>query len=93
MINFSGIHQSPAPGPGVIDSNVVVQASTTKPDGFWFCGVRVNSPMPGSSITNNTIRSHTPFPFGSGLIDNTGFALTGWTVSGNNYLNLWHQIN
>ena len=90
---FAGIHQSPAPGPGVIDSNVVVQTNVNPGPGFWFCGVRVNSPMSGSSITNNVIRSDTPYAFGSGLIDNTGFALTGWVVSGNTYQNLWKPVN
>jgi len=90
---FAGIHQSPAPGPGVIDSNVVIQQGITWPGGFWFCGVDVNSSMPGSSITNNTVRSDTPYNFGSGLIDNTGSALTGWIVSGNTYQNLWMAVN
>ena len=92
-IFFAGIHQSPAPGPGVIDSNVVVQTNVNTVLGFWFCGVRVNSPMPGSSITNNVVRSDTPYAFGSGMIDNTGSALNGWIINGNVYQNIWKAVN
>ena len=70
-IFFAGVHQSPAPGPGVIDSNTTILDSTTWPYGFWFGGVRLNSPMPGSSITNNVVRSLTATPLGSGILDNT----------------------
>jgi hypothetical protein len=90
---FSGVHQSPSPGPGVIDSNVVIQDSPSVPAGFWFCGVRVNSSVPGASITNNTVQSFSTTPFGSGLIDNTGNATQGWIINGNTYLNLYHAIN
>lgn len=85
---FAGIHQSPAPGPGIIDSNWIIQDSPTWPDGFWFAGVRVNSSMPGSQITNNIVGSSASAPFGSGLIDNTGNATQGWLIQGNNFLNL-----
>lgn len=91
---FSGISQSWAPGIGVIDSNTTIQDSPTIPTpGFWFCGVRVNTQMPGSSITNNTVRSESTTPFGSGLIDNTGNATQGWIIGGNTYLNVFHAVN
>lgn len=92
-ILFSGISQSPAPGPGYIDSNTIVQDATSPTPGFWFCGIRVNSQMPGSTITNNTVRSQSSYGFGSGLIDNTGNATQGWIISGNTYLNVYHAIN
>lgn len=84
---FSGIHQSPAPGPGIIDSNAIIQDSTTSPPGFWFCGVRLNGSMPGSAVTNNIVRSLTSAPLGSGLLDNTGTSTVGWIIAGNVYLN------
>ena len=90
---FSGIHQSPAPGPGVIDSNAIIQDGTVWPDGFWFGGVRLNSSMPGSSVTNNSVRSLTTVPFGSGILDNTGSARTGWTIKGNYFINTYHDVN
>jgi parallel beta-helix repeat protein len=90
---FSGIHQSPAPGPGVIDSNAIIQDATVWPDGFWFGGVRLNSSMPGSSVTNNSVRSLTTVPFGSGILDNTGSARTGWTIKGNYFINTYHDVN
>ncbi len=90
---FSGVHQSPAPGPGTIDANTVIQDAVSPPAGFWFCGVRVNSQMPGSAITNNVVRSQSLNPFGSGLIDNTGSALQGWVISGNQYINVYHAVN
>jgi parallel beta-helix repeat protein len=90
---FSGIHQSPAPGIGVIDSNVVVQDATTWPWGFWFGGVRLNGSMPGSSVTNNVVRSMTTVPFGSGILDNTGSATVGWTISGNVNVGTYHDVN
>jgi parallel beta-helix repeat protein len=92
-IFFAGVHQSPAPGIGVIDSNTTVMDSTTWPWGFWFGGVRLNSPMPGSSITNNVVRSLTATPLGSGVLDNTGFARNGWNISGNTYINTAHDVN
>jgi hypothetical protein len=67
--------------------------STTWPWGFWFGGVRLNSPMPGSSITNNVVRSLTATPLGSGVLDNTGFARNGWNISGNTYINTAHDVN
>jgi parallel beta-helix repeat protein len=93
QIDFSGIHQSPAPGPGIIDSNTIVQDSATWPAGFWFSGIRLNSSMAGSSITNNMVRSATGVPFGSGLIDNTGSAMAGWNIAGNIYINTAHDVN
>jgi hypothetical protein len=90
---FSGIHQSPAPGPGVIDSNAIIQDGTAWPYGFWFGGVRLNSSMPGSSVTNNVVRSLTSVPFGSGILDNTGFARTGWNIGGNININTYHDVN
>lgn len=84
---FAGIHQSPAPGPGVIDSNSVVQNAPAVPTGFWVAGVRLNSQMPGSSVTNNVIRSLTTAPFGTGILDNTGSAAAGWIISGNTLIN------
>jgi parallel beta-helix repeat protein len=91
---FSGISQSSAPGPGVIDSNTTIQDSPTIPTpGFWFCGVRVNTSMPGSSITNNLARSESMAPFGSGLIDNTGNATQGWIITGNTNVNTVHAVN
>jgi parallel beta-helix repeat protein len=90
---FSGISQAPAPGPGFIDSNVIVQDALTPVPGFWFCGVRINSQMPGSAVTNNAVRSQSSSPFGSGLIDNTGTATQGWLISGNTYTNLSRAIN
>jgi parallel beta-helix repeat protein len=90
---FIGIHQSPAPGPGVIDSNTIIQDATTWPSGFWFAGVRLNSSMPGSSSTNNVVRSLTTVPFGSGIIDNTGSATVGWNLSGNINIGTYHDVN
>ncbi len=90
---FSGIHQSPAPGPGVIDSNAVIQDGTAWPSGFWFGGIRLNGPMPGSSVTNNLVRSLTSVPFGSGILDNTGAARDGWSISGNMFINTYHDVN
>jgi len=84
---FSGIHQSPAPGPGVIDSNAIIQDSTTLPPGFWFVGIRINGSMPGSSVTNNVVRSLSATPFGTGLLDNTGSATFGWNILGNMNIN------
>lgn len=92
-IMFAGIHQSPAPGPGVIDSNNIIQDATTWPYGFWFVGVRVNSPMPGSSITNNLVRSLTTVPFGTGILDNTGSATMGWIISGNTDIGMFQAMN
>jgi hypothetical protein len=89
---FSGIHQSFAPGPGTIDSNTIIQDATSAPAGFWFCGVRLNAPMPGS-LTSNVIRSLTATPFGSGLLDNTGTARTGWLIKGNMYVNTARDVN
>jgi parallel beta-helix repeat protein len=92
-IFFAAVHQSPAPGPGVIDSNTTILDSTTWPWGFWFGGVRLNSSMPGSSITNNLVRSLTGTPLGSGILDNTGSATSGWKISGNTYINTAHDVN
>jgi parallel beta-helix repeat protein len=86
--HFSAIHQSPAPGKGTIDSNIIVQDAARPPAGFDFCGVHVNSPMPGSAITNNVFRSSTPGPFGSGIVDNTGKATAGWIIDKNSYENV-----
>jgi hypothetical protein len=85
---FSGIHQSPAPGPGFIDSNTIIQDAAEIVDGFWFCGVRINSQMPGSTVRNNVVRSLSGQRFGSGLIDNTGHAADGWIISGNQLINV-----
>ena len=90
---FSGISQSPAAGPGVIDFNTIVQDAISPTPGFWFCGIRINSQMPGSTVRNNIVRSLSSSPFGSGLIDNTGNATQGWIISGNTYLNVYHNIN
>ena len=84
---FAGIHQSPAPGPGTIDSNVITQDAASVPSGFWFGGVRLNSSMPGSSVTNNIVRSLTTAPFGSGILDNTGNATIGWIIAGDMFIN------
>jgi parallel beta-helix repeat protein len=92
-VNFSGIHQSPAPGPGIIDSNTIVQDSAIWPLGFWFSGIRLNSPMAGSSVTNNVIRSAALLPLGSGMIDNTGSASVGWIISGNSYINIAAEMD
>jgi putative cofactor-binding repeat protein len=92
-VDFSGIHQSPAPGPGAIDSNTIIQDSAIWPLGFWFSGIRLNSPMPGSSVTNNVVRSAALLPLGSGLIDNTGSAMTGWIITGNTFINIAAPIN
>lgn len=92
-ILFSGIHQSPAPGPGVIDTNWIIQDSPSWPPGFWFAGIRINSSMPGSSVTNNVIGSSAISPFGSGMIDNTGNATQGWNINGNSFLNVFHEMN
>jgi hypothetical protein len=32
-------------------------------------------------------------PFGSGILDNTGFATQGWNISGNIFLNTYHDVN
>ncbi len=85
---FSGVHQSPAPGPGTIDSNTIIQDAMDIVEGFWFCGVRINSQMPGSTIRNNVVRSLSDRPFGAGLIDNTGHATDGWAISGNQFFNV-----
>lgn len=95
---FAGIHQSPAPGPGVIDSNAIIEdatnlAATDWPIGFWFTGVRLNSSMPGSSVTNNLVRSLTSVPFGTGILDNTGSATTGWIITGDVYINTFQGVN
>jgi hypothetical protein len=90
---FSGVNESPASGPGVIDSNTVFQDATTWPFGFWFCGVKVNGQQPGASITNNKVISASTAVFGSGLIDNTGNATQGWIINNNTYLNLYHAVN
>jgi parallel beta-helix repeat protein len=90
---FSGISQSPAPGPGFIDSNTIIQDATTPTPGFWFCGIRINSQMPGSTVRDNSVRSQSSYPFGSGLIDNTNNATVGWVITGNSYVNVYHAIN
>ncbi|HEY3823322.1 MAG TPA: right-handed parallel beta-helix repeat-containing protein [Bryobacteraceae bacterium] len=90
---FAGIHQSPAPGSGTIDSNNIIQDAISWPSGFWFGGVRLNSSMPGSSVTNNLIRSLTNVPFGSGILDNTGNATQGWIITGNDNINTYHPVN
>ncbi|MDP9170786.1 MAG: right-handed parallel beta-helix repeat-containing protein [Acidobacteriota bacterium] len=92
-ILFSGVHQSPAPGPGSIDSNNVIQDGLNVVPGFWFCGVRVNGQMAGSTIRNNVVRSQSSTPLGSGLIDNTGNATVGWIISGNQYMNVARAVN
>ncbi|HXJ43979.1 MAG TPA: right-handed parallel beta-helix repeat-containing protein [Bryobacteraceae bacterium] len=93
QVLFSGIHQSPAPGTGVIDGNWIIQNSPTWPQGFWFAGIRINSSMPGSSVTNNMIGSSAVSAFGSGIIDNTGAAFLGWNIQGNSYLNVFPSLN
>lgn len=90
---FSGIHQSPAPGPGIIDANWIIQDSPNWPAGFWFAGIRINSQMSGSQVTNNVVGSSAVSPFGSGLIDNTGDATRGWVIGGNAFLNVLNQVN
>lgn len=87
-VEFNGIHQSPAPGKGIIDSNTITQESPSWPAGFGFCGVHVNSSMPGSEITNNVFRSNSPKTLGSGIIDNTGKATAGWIIRNNSYFNV-----
>lgn len=87
-ILFAGIHQSPAPGPGWIDSNTILQDGFEVTEGFWFCGVHINSQMPGSTIRNNIVRSLSGRRFGAGLIDNTGNATDGWVISGNQFINV-----
>lgn len=87
-ILFEGIHQSPAPGPGFIESNTIVQDAQTPPPGFNFCGVRLNSPMPGSVISNNTVRSQSRAPLGIGILDNTGVSLAKWSIERNQFVDL-----
>ncbi|MCU1326416.1 MAG: hypothetical protein JWN34_1786 [Bryobacterales bacterium] len=83
--HFSGIHQSPAPGKGTIELNTIVQDAAKPPPGFSFCGIHVNSSMPGSVITNNIFRSNSPGPLGTGIVDNTGNATKGWIIDHNSY--------
>ena len=90
---FAGIHQSPAPGPGVIESNSVTQEAKTVPSGFWFGGVWLNSSMPGSTVAKNVFRSLTAVPLGTGILDNTGNAAVGWIISGNTDINTFQAMN
>jgi parallel beta-helix repeat protein len=90
QVHFSGIHQSPAPGRGLIEANTIVQDAAKPPSGFSFCGIHVNSSMPGSVITNNVFRSSTPGAMGTGIADNTGTATRGWVIDRNSYDHVGH---
>lgn len=87
-ILFEGIHQSPAPGPGFIQSNTIVQNGAVPPAGFNFCGVKINSPMSGSVISDNLVRSESRIPLGVGILSNTGGALTAWSIERDRFENL-----
>jgi parallel beta-helix repeat protein len=87
-VYFAGIHQSPAAGPGVIDFNTIVQNAPAPPAGFGFCGFRINSPMPGSSIADNVVRSESRMPLGVGILDNTGSATAKWLIERDRFVNL-----
>lgn len=88
QVTFEGIHQSPAPSPGFIESNTIVQNAKMPPAGFGFCGVRVNSSMPGSRIADNSVRSESGTPLGIGILDNTGSATSKWSIERNRFVNL-----
>lgn len=85
---FAGIHQSPAPGPGFIEFNTIDQTATAPPAGFGFCGVRINSPMPGSTIADNEVRSESRAPLGVGVLDNSGSAASKWSIERDRFVNL-----
>ncbi len=92
-IVFEGIHQSPAPGPGFIESNTIVQNALTPPAGFNFCGIRLNSSMPGSVILDNVVRSDSRLPLGVGILDNTGTATAKWSIERDRFVNLARDKN
>lgn len=85
---FEGVHQSPAQGPGFIDANTIDQTAPSPPAGFGFCGVRINSPMPGSTIADNVVRSESRSPLGIGVLDNTGASASKWSIERDRFVNL-----
>lgn len=87
-ILFEGIHQSAAPGPGFIESNTIIQNAKMPPAGFNFCGVRVSSPMAGSVIADNTVRSESQTPLGVGILDNNGASIVKWSIKDNQFVDL-----
>jgi parallel beta-helix repeat protein len=87
-VSFAGIHQVAASGPGTIESNTIVQTAPAPPKGFDFCGVNVTSPIAGSLIGANIVRSDSTYPLGTGILDSNGSALGVWNISKNRFLNL-----
>jgi parallel beta-helix repeat protein len=81
---FAGIHQLGATGAGTIDSNTIEQTASAPPKGFDFCGVNLTAPIPGSTITNNVVRSNASGRLGTGILGPPG----AWTIDKNRFQNL-----
>jgi parallel beta-helix repeat protein len=88
MTLFAGIHQLRATAPGVIESNTIEQTGANPPRGFDFCGLNLTAPVPGSTISNNVVRSKTNARFGTGILDMPAASSAAWTIEKNQFVNL-----